>query len=135
MNKTVVEKISLGIEVTKEECTRTLDVHMSNFKALLERFENDNKLFAKAPDETFRAICQSNIVACQDKQTVVDQMTDHLVDRLDETQEDDKRVKIEAEQRKLECAERLIAAKLEFTNALIEYNKDRTVKEKERIAI
>ena len=54
MPKTVLEKISSGIEVTKEECVRSLAAHMSNFKALLERFESDNKLFAKAPDETFK---------------------------------------------------------------------------------
>ena len=53
MPKTVLEKISEGIVVTKEECVRSLAAHMSNFKALLERFESDNKLFAKTPDETY----------------------------------------------------------------------------------
>ena len=35
MSKTVVEKLSLGIQVTKEECSRTLAAYMSNLKALL----------------------------------------------------------------------------------------------------
>ena len=67
MGKTVLEKIALGIEVSKDECVRSLAAHMSNFRTLLERFENDNKLFAKAPDETFKKICQNSITACQDK--------------------------------------------------------------------
>ena len=71
MPKTVLEKIAEGTEVSKEECVRSLQTHMSNFKTLSERFENDNKLFAAAPDETFKNICQNNMIACQDKQTKV----------------------------------------------------------------
>ena len=133
MNKTAFEKISLGIEVTKEECARSLAAHMSNLKTLLERFENDNKLFAKAPDETLKAICQSSIVICQDKQSVIDEMTEKLVLKLDDDQENDTKVKIEAEEKKLEYAKRLFDAKLKFTNVLNKYNTDRVEEEKEQI--
>ena len=90
MGKTALEKISEGIEVSKDECVRSLAAHMSGFRSLLERFENDTKLFVKAPDETLKKICQNSITACQDKQTKVNEMTEQLIMRLDETNQDDK---------------------------------------------
>ena len=112
MPKTVLEKISEGTVVTKDECVRSLAAHMSNFKALLERFESDNKLFAKAPDETFKNICQNNVIACQNKQTMVNQMIEHLIDRLDENVPEDNTTKTEAEKKRTDCATKLNAAKI-----------------------
>ena len=124
MTKTVLEKISSGTEVTKEECVRSLAAH---------RFESDNKLFAKAPDETFKNICQNDVTACQDKQTMVNQMIEHLIDRLDENDAADKVTKTEAEKKRLDCATKLDAAKLVFADVLAKYNTDKADKEKEKI--
>ena len=45
MPKTVLEKVALGQEVTKEECLRSLAAHMANLKTLTERLESDNNAF------------------------------------------------------------------------------------------
>ena len=133
MPKTVLEKIASGTDVTKEECVRSLAAHMSNLKNLLERFESDNKLFAKTPDETFKNICQNDVTACQDMETMVNQMTEYLMDRLDEGVDADKVMKDEAEKKRLDCATKLNAAKVEFADILAKYNTDKAEKEKDRI--
>ena len=125
MPKTVLEKIAEGTEVSKEECVRSLQTHMSNFKMLLERFENDNKLFAAAPDETFKNICQNNVIACQDKQTKVNDLIVHLIDRLDDTVDAEKTLKTQSEQKRTECATKLDAAKFAFSETLTKFNKDK----------
>ena len=79
MVKTVLEKIAEGTEVTKDECTRSVAMHMSNFKTLLERFKSDNKHFATSQDEAFKNICQNDMTACQNKQTKVNEMIEHLL--------------------------------------------------------
>ena len=129
----MLEKIAKGIEVSKDECVRSLAAHMSNFRSLLERFENDNKLFVKAPDETFKKICQNSITACQDKQTMVNEMTEQLIVRLDENNPDDKVTKDEAEKKRTDCATKLAAAKLEFIDNLAKYNTEKAEREKNQI--
>ena len=133
MGKTVLEKISEGIEVSKDECVRSLAAHMSGFRSLLERFENDIKLFVKAPDETLKKICNNSITACQDKQTMVNEMTEQLIVRLDENNPDDKVTKDEAEKKRTDCATKLSAAKLEFIDNLAKYNTEKAKKEKDQI--
>ena len=130
MPKTVLEKISECTVVTKEECVRSVATHMSNFKVLLERFENDNKLFATSQDETFKNIGQNNVLACQNKQTKVNEMIEHLIDRLDDNVPDDVNIKTESEKKRNDSTVRLDAAKLAFTELLTKYNKDKADKEK-----
>ena len=133
MGKTALEKITEGIEVSKDECVRSLAAHMSGFKLVLERFENDTKPFIKAPDETLMKICQNSITACQDKQTKVNEMTEQLIMRLDETNQDDKVTKDEAEKKRTEIATKLDAAKTEFIDNLAKYKADKAKKEKDTI--
>ena len=132
MPKSVLEKIAAGEVVTKEECVRSVNTHVSNYKSLLERFESDNKLFGDTQDETFKSICQNNVIACQNKQNKLNEMVEHLIDRLDETVEADVNVKTEAEKKRNDGATRLAAAKLAFTEILATFNKNKEEKRKSK---
>lgn len=118
--------------VTKEECVRSVTTHVSRFKVLLERFENDHQLFGVAQDETFKNICQNNVMACQNKQTRVNEMIEHFIDRLDDTIADDMTIKTGSERKRADSAVRLQATKLALTELLTKYDKSKAEKGKER---
>ena len=103
MSRSVLEKIAHGQEVSKDECLRSLAAHMANLKSLMDRLEKDNELFTKTPTEGFKDICENGVTACQDKQTKLNQITEHLIEKLDENDEDDKKKKEEAERKQTLC--------------------------------
>ena len=133
MPKSVLEKIAAGEVVSKEECQRSVNTHVSNYKSLLERFENDNKLFGDTQDETFKNICQNDVTACQNKQNKLNDMVEHLTARLDDTVAGDVTVKTEAEKKMNDGENRLAAAKVVFTENLAKFNKNKEDREKARL--
>ena len=128
MTKTVLYKIEEGTEVIKDEVKRSVCMHITNFKPLLDRFENDNKNFGTSQDEAFKSICENTMTACQNKQTKVNEIIEHLLERLHEP--DDVTLKTETEGKRDTGAQRLENIKKNLTDLIIKFNKDKAEKEK-----
>ena len=133
MSRSILERIAQGQEVTKDECLRSLAAHMANLKSLMDRLEKDNELFTRTPTEGFKEICENGVIACQNKQTKLNQITEHLIEKLDENDAEDKRKKEEAEGKQTLCATRLDALKAKFADELAKYNTAKATADKDKI--
>ena len=131
MAKGILEKLQAGEEVSIDEIKRSANQHMSGYMKMLTTFENDIRSFETNETESFKSICENDMMAAQTKQLKAEEITNAFIERLND--ETDKEQIKEIREKRDALTARIEACKVKLSELLIKFKNEKAKSEKETL--